>query len=82
MMFSLRDWSEMWGIILGAQYGSKRGDPVNINSSLLCVRADGVEDLSDIKLDDDHIYESAFVNGMIRVYLSSFEEKMRLTFKM
>ena len=34
------------------------------------------------KSADDHIYESAFVNGMIRVYLSSFEEKMRLTFKM
>ena len=34
------------------------------------------------KTPDDHIYEEAFVDGMIRVYLSSFEEKMRLTFNM
>lgn len=34
------------------------------------------------KTADDHIYESSFVNGMIKTYLSTFEEKMRLTFKM
>lgn len=34
------------------------------------------------KSADDHIYESAFVEGITKVYLSSFEEKMRMTFKM
>ena len=34
------------------------------------------------KTADDHIYEKAFVDGMVKVYLSSFEEKMRLTFQM
>ena len=34
------------------------------------------------KTADDHIYEAGFVEGMVKVYLSSFEEKMRLTFKM
>lgn len=34
------------------------------------------------KTAEDHIYESAFVSGMIKVYLSTFEEKMRLTFRM
>jgi hypothetical protein len=34
------------------------------------------------KTSDDHIYEKAFIDGMIKVYLSSFEEKMRLTYKM
>ena len=34
------------------------------------------------KTADGHIYEKAFVDGMIKVYLSSFEEKMRMTFNM
>mmetsp|Transcript_1106 Transcript_1106/g.1873 ORF Transcript_1106/g.1873 Transcript_1106/m.1873 type:complete len:161 (+) Transcript_1106:434-916(+) len=34
------------------------------------------------KTSDDHIYEAPFIEGMIKVYLSSFEEKMRMTFKM
>ncbi len=34
------------------------------------------------KTADDHIYEKAFIDGMLRVYLSSFEEKMSMTFKM
>lgn len=34
------------------------------------------------KTAEDHIYESSFVSGMIKVYLSTFEEKMRLTFRM
>ena len=34
------------------------------------------------KTAEDHIYETAFVEGMIKVYLSSFDDKMRLTFKM
>ena len=34
------------------------------------------------KTADDHIYEQSFIDGMITVYLSSFEEKMKLTFKM
>jgi len=34
------------------------------------------------KTADDHIYEESFINGMIKVYLSSFEEKMRMTFDM
>ena len=34
------------------------------------------------KTQEEHVYESAFVNTMIKVYLSSFEEKMQLTFNM
>ena len=34
------------------------------------------------KTAEDHIYESAFVEGLVKVYLSTFDEKMRLTFKM
>ena len=34
------------------------------------------------KSSDDHIYERPFVEGMLKVYLSSFDDKMRLTFKM
>jgi len=34
------------------------------------------------KSPEDHIYEKGFVDGMVKVYLSSFEEKMRLTFNM
>ena len=34
------------------------------------------------KTTDDHIYESAFINTMQKVYLSSFDDKMRLTFNM
>ena len=34
------------------------------------------------KTPDDHIYEKSFIDGMISVYLSSFEDKMRLTYKM
>ena len=34
------------------------------------------------KTSDDHIYENSFIDSMISVYLSSFEDKMRLTFKM
>ena len=34
------------------------------------------------KTSDDHIYEAPFIEGMIKVYLSSFEDKMRMTFKM
>ena len=34
------------------------------------------------KTQEEHVYERGFVDSMIKVYLSSFEEKMRLTFKM
>jgi len=34
------------------------------------------------KTADDHIYENAFVESFVKVYLSTFEEKMTLTFKM
>ena len=34
------------------------------------------------KSNDEHIYENAFVDGMIRVYMSSIEERMKLTFQM
>lgn len=34
------------------------------------------------KTSDDHIYEKSFIDGMISVYLSTFEQKMKLTFKM
>ena len=34
------------------------------------------------KTAEDHIYEKAFIDGMIKCYLSSFEDKMRLTYKM
>ena len=34
------------------------------------------------KTQEEHVYESAFVDCMIKVYLSSLEDKMRLTFKM
>ena len=34
------------------------------------------------KSNDEHIYEKAFTDGMIRVYMSSLEERMRLTFQM
>lgn len=34
------------------------------------------------KNSDDHIYQDAFVEGITKVYLSTIEEKMRLTFKM
>ena len=34
------------------------------------------------KTSDDHIYEAPFIEGMNKVYLSSFEDKMRMTFKM
>ena len=31
---------------------------------------------------DEHIYEESFVDNLVKVYMSSFEDKMRLTFKM
>ena len=34
------------------------------------------------KSSDDHIYERGFVDGMIRVYMSTIEERMKLTFQM
>ena len=34
------------------------------------------------KSSDEHIYERGFVDGMIRVYMSTIEERMKLTFQM
>ena len=34
------------------------------------------------KSTNEHIYQESFVDNLIKVYLSSFEEKMRLTFNM
>lgn len=34
------------------------------------------------KTESDHIFEKSFINGMTKVYLSSFEEKTRMTFDM
>ena len=34
------------------------------------------------KSSDEHIYERGFVDGMIRVYMSTIDERMKLTFQM